>query len=179
MSQATGMPSRRHPVCAGVVLLVVAQASGFTLAGCNKRDDQQAAGEKQREAEQAAERAQLEANEKIAEAKRDAERVANEAARSRSDARVELQKEMDAIDRKISHLRERSTTAPAAAKKNADAARGEVETRRAALQTNFRKLETESGAAWDAAKSEVQGNISSLKAAVDNWESSAAAKAAR
>lgn len=162
----------------GLLILVAAQVPAFMLAGC-KGEDQQASAEKQREAEQKAERAQLEANEKIAEAKREAERVANEAARRRSDTRVELQKEIDAIDRKISYLRERSATAPAAAKKNADAARAEVESRRATLQTNFRKLETEAGAAWDSAKTDVEANISAVKAAVDNWESSASAKAGR
>jgi hypothetical protein len=170
---------RRHPFCAGALMLVAAQLGALALAGCNKGDDQQAAAEKQREAEQKAERAQLEANEKIAEAKGEAERLANEAARSRSDTRVQLQKEIDAVDRKISYLRERSTTVPAAAKKNADVARGEVETRRATLKTNFRKLETESGAAWDAAKAEVEANISAVKAAVDNWETSANAKAGK
>jgi hypothetical protein len=160
------------------VLVMAAQFGALTLGACNK-DDQQAAAEKQREAEQKAERAQLEANEKIGEAKRDAERLANEAARSRSDARVELQKDIDAVDRKISYLRERSTTVPAAAKKNADVARAEVETRRSSLQTKFRKLETESGAAWDAAKADVEASISAVKAAVDNWESSASTKAAR
>jgi hypothetical protein len=145
------------------------------LAGCNK-SDQQAAAEAEREARQKAEKAQLEANEKISEARREAEKAANDAARARSEARAELQKDVDAIDRKISYLKERVVTV--AAKKNADVAQQEAESRRSTLRDDFRKLETETGAAWDQAKANVERDIDSLKKAVDSWESTVTGKPA-
>jgi hypothetical protein len=153
--------TRHWPV--GAALLSLA------LVACDK-GDQQAAAEAQREAAAKAEKAQMEANEKISEARREAEKVANDAARERSEARLELQKDVDAVDRKISYLKERAGAVKGDVKKNADVARAEAETRRTTLQTNFRKLETETGAAWDSAKAEVKQNIADLKAAVDSWE---------
>jgi chromosome segregation ATPase len=150
-------------------LSVGAALLGLSLLACDK-GDQQAAAEAQREAAAKAEKAQMEANEKISEARREAEKVANDAARERSEARMELQKDVDAVDRKISYLKERASAVKGDVKKNADVARAEAETRRTTLQTNFRKLETETGAAWDSAKAEVKQNISELKAAVDSWE---------
>jgi hypothetical protein len=141
----------------------------LALIGCDK-GDQQAAAEAQRDAAEKAEKAQLEANEKISEARREAEKAANVAALARGEARVELQKDMDAVDRKISYLKEHSAGVQGAAKKNADVARAEAEARRSSVQSSFRKLETETGAAWDSAKAEAQRNISDLKAAVESWE---------
>ncbi len=148
------------------------------LTGCGKAN-QQAAAEAQREAEAKGQKAQLEANEKISEARREAEKVANDAARERGEVRVSLQKDVDAVDRKISYLKERVVTVSGAAKKNADAAQKETESRRATLQADFRKLETETGAAWDQAKASVEGDIKALKAAVDSWETTATNKPAR
>jgi hypothetical protein len=149
---------------AGAALLVV-----LSVGACNK-SEQQDAVEAERRAAEKAQQAQLEANEKISEARREAEKASNDAARQRSEARVELQKDIDAVDRKISYLKEQGVKAQGAAKKNADVARAEAETRRSALQTSFRKLETETGAAWDSAKADVQRSISDLKAAVESWE---------
>jgi hypothetical protein len=154
-------------------------ASLCALTGCDKRDQQQAAVEAQREAEGKAQSAQLEANEKISEARHEAEKVGNDAARDRSEARVSLQKDLDAVDRRISYLKELVVSVSGAAKKNADVAQKETETRRAALQTDFRKLETETGAAWDQAKASVESDITALKASVDSWETSVTGKPAR
>jgi len=157
---------------AGAAVLAV-----VALTGCNK-GDQQAAAEAQRDAAEKAEKAQLEANEKISEARREAEKAANDAALARGEARVELQKDMDAVDRKISYLKEHSAGVQGAAKKNADVARAEAEARRNSVQTSFRKLETETGAAWDSAKTEAQRNIADLKAAVESWENTIGSKPA-
>jgi len=139
------------------------------LGACNK-SDQQDAVEAERKADDKAEQAQLEANEKISEARREAEKASNDAARQRSEARVELQKDIDAVDRKISNLKDQAVNVQGGAKKNAEVARAETETRRSALQTSFRKLETETGAAWDSAKADVQRSISDLEASVESWE---------
>jgi colicin import membrane protein len=151
--------------------------SGISLTGCNKSD--QAEAEKaQREAAERAEKAQLEANEKISEARRDGEKAANEAAQARNDVRSRLQKDVDAVDRKIAYLKERAVEAKGAAKKNAEAAAAEAEKRRSTLRQDFNKLGTETGAAWDSAKAEVERDIAAVKAAVDSWESTITGKPA-
>lgn len=156
----------------------VAMLGVAALVGCNK-SDQQDAERVQREAGEKAQKAQLEANEKISEARREAEKAANDAAQERSKARVELQKEVDSVDRKISYLKERAATVKGTAKKNADVAQSETETRRATLRERFRKLETETGAAWDSAKAEVERDINALKSSVDSWDSTITSKPAR
>jgi hypothetical protein len=153
---------RRVALCLGVVAL------GLPL-GCDKKD-QQKAEEDQRAAAAKAQEAQLEANEKVAEARREGEKVANEAARTRNEAKVSFQKDVDAVDRKIADLKGRAATAVGAAKKNAAAAMTETDSRRSTLQTDLRKLETESGAAWDTAKADVSRDITAVKAAVDSFE---------
>jgi hypothetical protein len=157
--------------------LGVALISGLAFAGCN--NSKQVEAEKaQREATERAEKAQLEANEKIIEARRDAEKAANDAAQARNDARSSLQKDVDAVDRKISYLKERATEAKGATKKNADAAAAEAEKRRSTLRQDFNKLGTETGTAWDSAKADVERDITALKAAVDSWESTITGKPA-
>jgi hypothetical protein len=140
------------------------------LAACNK-SSQQDAEKVQRDAAQKAEQAQLEANEKISAARRDAEKAANDAARARGETRGELQKDVDAVDRKIAYLKERAVDVKGAAKQNAAAAQTEAEKRRTTLREDFRKLETETGSAWDSAKTAVERDIAAVKAAVDSWES--------
>lgn len=140
------------------------------LSACNK-SSQQEAEKAERDATQKAEQAQLEANEKISAARRDAEKAANDAAQARGETRGELQKDVDAVDRKIAYLKERAVDVKGAAKQNAAAAQTEAEKRRTTLRDDFHKLETETGAAWDSAKTAVERDITSLKAAVDSWES--------
>jgi len=174
------------PLCAapfkcsllGSRLLTAALLALAGASACDK-DDQQKAVEEQRQATEKAQEAQLEANEKISEARREGEKAANEAARERSETRVRLQKDVDAVDRKISHLKELGVKATGAAKKNADVAEAEAETRRTKLQADLRKLETETGAAWDSAKDEVERNIAAVSASVNSWESTLSNKPAR
>jgi hypothetical protein len=158
-------------------LLSVIALSGLASGGCN--NTKQAEAEKaQRDAAERAEKAQLDANEKISEARRDGEKAANDAAQARNEARSSLQKDVDAVDRKISYLKERAAEAKGAAKKNADAAAAEAEKRRSTLRQDFNKLGTETGAAWDSAKAEVERDIAALKASVDSWESTISTKTA-
>jgi hypothetical protein len=103
----------------------------LTAAACNK-NDQAAAEQAQTDAEAKARDAQQEANAKIADAKHDAEKAAADAAAARTEAQATVKKDVDAVDRKISYLKERSTTAKGTAQKNVAAAQAEVETRRAA-----------------------------------------------
>ena len=149
---------------------------GALLVGCDK-GDQASAERAQRDAAEKAEKAQLEANEKISAARREAEKAANDAAQARSEARGTLQKDVDAVDRKISYLKERAASGKGSAKKNSDAAQAEAEKRRGALRDDFSKLSTETGAAWDAMKEAVERDLTALKASVDSWESTIANKA--
>jgi hypothetical protein len=152
-------------------------ACGMTLAGCNK-SSQAEAEQAQRDAAEKAEAARIEAAEKISEARRDAEKAANDAARARGEARGELQKDVDAVDRKISYLKERQVSVKGNAKKNADVAQAEVEKRRTTLRDDFRKLETATGEAWDSAKVAVESDLKALKDTVESWESTVTGKPA-
>jgi hypothetical protein len=170
--RALGRTVGLHNLTGGLAIA----ATCFTL-GCAK--DQQTSVEEQRAAATRAHEAQLEANEKIADARRALEKSANDAARTRSDATVSFQKEVDVIDRKISQLKERAATASGAAKTNAAAAIAETDSRRATLQADLGKLGTETGAGWDAAKGEVERSIKAVKAAVDSFETTVTEKPAR
>src|SRR6476620_10339945 len=141
-------------------------ASALALAGCNKPSQEEA------------EKTEREANERAEEARRDAEKAANDAARARGETRGELQKDVDAVDRKISYLKERAVEVKGNAKKNADVAQAEAEKRRSTLRDDFRKLETDTGAEWDSAKAAVERDIKSLKDSVDSWESTVTNKPA-
>ena len=168
---------RRVPYSLKAYGLGVILALATANAGCNKND--QASAEKaQREAADKVQQTKLDADEKIAAAKRDAEKAAQEATGQRTDARATLQKDVDAVDRKISYLKERASTVKGAAKKNSTAAQTEVDTRRATLKADFAKLETESGAAWDSAKAAVERDITAVKSSVDSWESTVTDKPA-
>ncbi|MDF3064933.1 MAG: hypothetical protein K0R38_534 [Polyangiaceae bacterium] len=145
------------------------------LPGCNKSDEQ-AAAQAQRDAADTSREAQNEANDKIAAAKREADEAEAKAAAARTEVKNSVQKDIDAVDRKISYLKERGATAKGNAQKNVAAAQGEVETRRAAVQANVRKLETETGSAWESAKAAVDRDLTALKAAVDSLETTVTGK---
>ena len=136
---------------------------------CNKSEQQDAA-QAQREAEAKARSAQQEANGKIAEAKAEAEKAAVSAATARNEAKANLQKDLDAVDRKVTALKERGATVKGAAQKNFAAAQVEVERRRSTVQADLRKLEAEAGASWDAARASAETDLASLKQSVDSLE---------
>ncbi|MES1184473.1 MAG: hypothetical protein ABUL60_11700 [Myxococcales bacterium] len=152
-------------------------ASALALAGCNK-PSQEEAEKTEREANERAEKARLDAAEKISEAQRDAEKAANDAAKARGETRGELQKDVDAVDRKISYLKERAVEVKGSAKNNADVAQAEAEKRRSTLRDDFRKLQTDTGAEWDSAKAAVEHDLKSLKESLDSWETTVADKPA-
>jgi hypothetical protein len=172
ISRGSGRALRLRDLAACVAIT----ATWLTLS-CEK--DQQTSVEEQRAAATKAQEAQLEANEKIADARRAAETSANEAARTRNDVTVSFQKEVDVIDRKISELKERAATATGAEKKNVAAAVAETDSRRSTLQADLRRLGTQTGAGWDAAKGEVERSIRAVKAAVDSFETTVTERPAR
>ncbi len=158
--------SFRSLVCCATLLCATA---------CDKKD-QHDAEQAQRDAETKARDAQQEANDKIAEAKREAEKAAGDAQTARADAKASLQKDIDAVERKVSFLKERGSAAKGNAQKNYVAAQGEIEKRRSTLQADFGKLDTKAGAAWDATRATVEQDIAAFKASVDSLESTLSAK---
>ncbi len=140
-----------------------------SAVACNKSEQQDAA-QVQSDAEAKARAAQQEANEKIAEAKAEAEKAAASAATARSEVKANLQKDVDAVERKITALKERGATVKGAAQKNFAAAHAEVNRRHATLQADFRKLESEAGSSWDSARKSAETDLAALKASVDSLE---------
>jgi chromosome segregation ATPase len=147
-------------------------------AACDK-NDQQGAVDAQREAEAKARSAQQEANEKIAEAKAEAEKAAANAQSARAEVKATLQKDLDAVDRKVAYLKERGATTKGAALKNYEAAHAEVQTRRSAVQADLRKLESEAGSSWDAARTSAETDLAALKTSVESLESTVTPKTAK
>jgi hypothetical protein len=148
------------------------------VPGCDK-NDQQGAQDAQREAEAKARAAQQEANEKIADAKADAEKAAAKASTARAEVKASLQQELTAVDRKITSLKERGAATKGAAQKNYEAAYAEVQTRRSTVEADLRKLESETGSGFDAARTSAETDIAALKASVDTLENTTTAKAAK
>jgi len=146
-------------------------------AACdNKEKEQAAAAEKTRELDEKASRERREADEKAEAAKRD---VADSARQSAAEARAALQKDLDAADRKFAYLKTKAATATGAAKKNVEAAMNEADQRRGKVGTELKKLESESGAAWDAAKVTATQSISALNQAIDSLETTVTGKPAK
>lgn len=160
------------------VMPLIALIASCGLLGCEKTD-QKSAEQAQLDAQEKARDAQREANVKIAEAKLEAEKAAVKAADARAEVKTTLQKDVDAVDRKITYLKERGAAAKGNAQKNVAAAQSEVDTRRATVSSTFRKLETESGAAWDTARGEAESAVAALKSAVDSLENTLTAKPAK
>jgi hypothetical protein len=149
-----------------------------------KKDDakkaREAASQKVTEASEAERAAELRAREadRKAAAARDADRKAGEAARAAETAllkqhgetRDQLQGSLDAITRKSDDLRDRIAGTKGAARKNAEAAATEVQTRTATVEAGLQRLSTASGEAWTRAKTEVEADLAGLSKAVDNLE---------
>ena len=156
-------------------LTVLALGIGVLAAtvGCDNGKEQAAAAEKTRQADEQAAKTKREADEKAAATKREAEESARKAA---TEARATLQKDIDAADRKLAYLKGKSATVTGAAKKNADAAMAETEKRREAVRAGMKKLETDTGAAWDATKAATAQAVTSLNQSVEALETAITGK---
>jgi hypothetical protein len=143
--------------------------SGIAM-GCNQEEEKA-----QKEAAEKAEKAKVEA-EQAAVAKKAADEAAAKAAKERADARQVLQKDFDGVDRKLASLKERAAKAKGAAKKNAEAAVGEVDKRRETVQADLKKLESETGNSWDGAKTAAETDLASLKKSLDVYETAVMGK---
>src|SRR4051812_25079885 len=99
------------------------------MIGCGNK-----AAEAQKKADQLA--AEAASAQKVADEKAAGEKKAadEKATKANAEAKTRLQKDADAADRKITYLKEKVAKATGPAKKNADAAAGEVDTRQATLK---------------------------------------------
>ena len=145
-----------------------------TALGCGGKEK----AEQAKAAAEASAKAQKDAEEKAAAALREAEE-AKKMAKEHADAASALQKDLDAVYRKLTYLKERGAKAPANKKKNIEAAQAEVDKRAEAVRTSLGKLGTETGATWTAAKTEVEAGLVALKAAMDNFETTVTGKPAK
>jgi uncharacterized protein YPO0396 len=149
-------------VASALTVLSFVAASG--LVACNKepkRDDQAA------QANTAAAAAR-EAEQKAAAEKQRAEGEAAKVARIQ--ALGNLQKQIDAADRKIEYLKDKVNKAKGATKKNADAAVAELDKRRAAVVESMKKLEDDQLPTWDAVYAEAAPEAAALDQSVNSLE---------
>lgn len=151
------------------LLLATAIAAG--TVGCGNK-----AEEAKKEADQKAAEAAKTAKE--AEDKASAAKVEAEAkvAKANAEIKTKLQKDIDAAERKATYLKEKAAKVTGAAKKNADAAVAELDTRHATAKASLAKLDTATGAAWDTAKVGVESDIAALNKAVESLETTLKAK---
>ncbi len=157
--------------CAFVAVVAAAGAS----VGCGDKAEEarREADSKTADATKEAREAQEAAAKAVA-----AQKVAtDETARAaHTEARAKMQKDVEAADRKITYLKEKAAKATGAAKKNADTAVAELDKRRDTVRADLAKLDLETGAAWDTAKAGAERSLTALNQAVDNLETTVAAK---
>lgn len=155
------------------VFHIAALAFGLSsiAMGCDNKEQERA----QREVAEKADKAKQEV-EHAASLQHAADEAAAKATKDRLYDRQTLQKDVDGVDRKLASLKERAAKVTGNTKKNSDAAVAEVEKRRATVQADLRKLETESGAAWDGLKTTADSDIASLKKSLDAFESAVTGK---
>lgn len=108
-----------------------------------------------------------EAEDKAAAAKKEAD---DKLTKLNIEAKTKLGKDIDAADRKASNLKEKATKLTGAAKKNTEAAVAELDKRYATAKASLAKLDTLTGADWDAAKKSAEADIEALNRAVESLE---------
>jgi hypothetical protein len=136
----------------------------------------------QKEANDKAMKAQNEADEKAAQANAEArhdmakgQAKANEEIRSanqdivkqRTDYHVSTQKEVNEIDNKIDDLKVKAQKSPANAKADFSDAMKVVDTKRAALDTDLRGIDTQAPQMFDSYRAKVDKQIDDLKKSID------------
>lgn len=139
----------RAATVGGVLILVT--------TGCDRR-------EAERKAEQ--DRRSQEAT--ITAAKVEAENAKLKAAHA--EARVGLQKDLDAADRKAMSLKLKAAKTVGVQKKNADAAIAELDKRRDAAKVSMSKLGDDMSPAWDETKKAADDDVAAVGKAVDALE---------
>jgi regulator of protease activity HflC (stomatin/prohibitin superfamily) len=167
----------------------------LVLGACDNsaRDQQVKAEQAQRQADDKAVKAQKEANDKTAKAQNEADDKAaqanaearqdmakgqaraNEEIRSanqdivkqRNDYHVSTQKELNEIDNKIDDLKVKAQKATTKPKGDFTEAMRTVDTKRAALDTDLRNIDTQPPTAFDSYRAKVDKEIDDLKKSID------------
>lgn len=148
------------------------------LVACKKREDkaQEEAAKAKKEADEKAAQAERERKEADAKAAAAAAEAEKKAAEANAEVVKNLQKDVDAADRKITDLKEREAKATGATKKNAEAAAAEVDKRREAVKTSLTALQNATGAAWAGARTQAESDLAALNKAIDNFDDTLKAK---
>jgi hypothetical protein len=176
---------RKHWIVGASLLTLAACEKPATREGQNTDQTQREAVEKanraQAESRDKAMTAQGEANEKAAQAQGEANRdMAKEQAKSnenireanqdvvkaRNDYEVRTQKSVNEIDNKIDQLKVKAQTAKPKSKDDFVVAMRDVESRRAALDTDFRALRDQPDR-FDSIRAKLDREITDLKKSVD------------
>jgi uncharacterized protein YPO0396 len=142
------------------VLTVLSFAAACGLIACNK--------EPKRDAEETAQAEKAAAEARAAEQKAAAEKEAGKVARAK--ALGDLQKQIDAADRKIEYLKDKLSKAKGATKKKADAAAAELDKRHAPVAESTKKLEDDQYSAWDATYAQAVTELAALNESVNSLE---------
>jgi hypothetical protein len=176
-------------------MIVGAVASLLALAACEQSAKEQEikAEQAQRQADDKAAKAQKEANEKAMKAQNEADEKAAQAnaearhdiakgqakaneeiraanqdiVKARNDFQVTTQKEVNEIDNKIDDLKVKAQKSTAKAKTDFNDAMKVVDTKRAALDTDLRSIDTQAGQTFDSYRAKVDKEIDDLKKSID------------
>jgi hypothetical protein len=159
-----------------------AQRQADDKAARAQKDFNDKAIKAQNEANEKTAKAQNEADEKIRKANEEArhdmakgQANANEEIRSanqdivkaRNDYHASTQKEVNEIDNKIDDLKVKAQKAPAKPKADFTDAMKVVETKRSALDTDLRNIDTQAPQGFDSYKAKVDKEIDDLKKSID------------
>jgi membrane-bound lytic murein transglycosylase len=176
---------RQLILCTSLLLLPACENSvkdqELKAAQAQREADEKTA-KAQREANEKVIKAQNEANEKTAQATAEANRdIAKEQAKAneeireanqdivkkRNDYQVRTQKEINEIDNKIDDLKVKAQKSDNKAKAEFSDAMRQVDTKRAALDSDLRNIDKQAGPTFDSYKAKVDKEIDDLKKSID------------
>jgi len=136
-----------------------------------------ACGKNDEKAAQQAAAAAREAEQTAASAKQ-AQEAAEKATRERTAVKEAMKKDVDAVDRKLTYLRERAGKLTGAAKTAAQKAMHDTDAKREAVQNDLKKLDPAAAADWDTVRASFDRDVAALKASMDAFERSVTGKPA-
>jgi hypothetical protein len=147
----------------------------FLATGCDSAQKaEKEAREAQQKADEVAARAKEGADKTAAQAQAKANDMAREADRTlvqkKSDFRIDKQKELDELNRRIDDVRAKSTTAKSDVKASVDAALAEATQRRATVEAELRALENAAATELDQVEDRINQVLAQFKKSVSDAE---------
>ena len=85
-------------------------------------------------------------------------------------ARADIQKNLDAADRKLAYLKERAAKLTGSKKADVLRAQSDTESKRATLASDVAQLTTSTGASWDTARAAATGDMTAFTQSMDRFE---------